>query len=201
MASRSARLKASDQVTETFTKYWRWGLVALLALGLLGLNAAFGLTDLLSIEVLKTAMADAGPLGAVVFVGVFAVGNLLSVPGLVFIIASMLAYGKVTGTAVALVGSLAALTLNFWTVRLVGGAPKSTPTGRAARLLARLSERPVGTVFVLRNFMMLSPPLNYALALSTIRYRDYMVGSALGLLAPIGLYAVFLDQLISYGIL
>lgn len=187
----------SKTFTTLIVKHWRWGLVALLALGLLGLNEVFGLTELLSTEALQAAMIDAGPLGAVAFVGVFAVGNLLSVPGLVFIIASLLAYGKLTGTLVALAGSLAALTLNFWAVRLVGGTPKSAPTGRAARILGRLRDRPVGTVFVLRNLMMLSPPLNYALALSTIRYRDYMVGSALGLLAPIGLYAVFLDQLIT----
>ncbi len=186
---------------ELFTRYWRWGLVGLLALGLAGLNEALGLTEALSAEVLPAAMVQAGPIGMIAFVGVFAVGNLLSVPGLVFIIASLLAYGKLTGAAVALVGSLAALTLNFWVVRLLGGTPKASLTGRAARLLQGLTDRPVKTVFVLRNLMMLSPPLNWALALSTIRYRDYMVGSALGLLAPIGLYALFLDRLITCGLL
>ena len=188
-------------MTELFTKYWRWGLVALMAAGLYGLNAAFGLTEMVSIESLQVWMQAAGPLGVLGFVVAFAVGNLLSLPGLVFIIASLLAYGKVSGALVAMRGSLAALTLNFWMVRLVGGTPKSAPKGRAARILGRLKDRPVGTVFLLRNFMLLSPPLNYALALSSIRYRDYMVGSTLGLLAPIGLYAVFLDRLVSWGLI
>ena len=164
------------------------------ARGLYLLNARLGLTEQLSVEALQGWMIEAGLLGAVGFVGVFALGNLLSIPGLVFIIASLLAYGKVVGALVALLGSLAALTLNFWAVRLVGGTPQAIPTGRAARLLRGLQARPIGTVFLLRCLMMLSPPLNYALALSPIRYRDYMLGSALGLIAPIGLYAVFLEQ-------
>ena len=72
------------------------------------------------------------------FVLVFAVGNLLSVPGLVFIVASLLAYGKLTGALVALLGSLAALPLNFWVVRTVGGKASPAPQGRAARLLQGL---------------------------------------------------------------
>lgn len=190
---------SAEQVSELVTRYWRWGAVALLAVGLYAANNALGLTDMVSTEALQVWMLEAGAPGVLLFVLAFAVGNLLSVPGLVFIVASLLAYGKLAGALVALLGSLAALTLNFWAVRLVGGTPKPAPAGRAQRILRRLSERPVQTVFVLRNLMMLSPPLNYALALSSIRYRDYMVGSALGLVAPIGLYAVLLDRLVGCG--
>ena len=187
-------------MTEMFTRYGRWGLVVLLALGLYLLSVSLDVSAHLSTEALRAWMLQAGPLGVVAFVALFAVGNLLSVPGLVFILASLLAYGKVMGTVVALLGSLAALSVNFWVVRLVGGKAAATaPTGRAARLLAGLSSRPIGTVFVLRCLMMLSPPVNYALALSSIRYRDYMAGSLLGLIAPIGLYAVFLDRLLACG--
>jgi len=188
-------------VYKSITKHWRIGLVLLLAGSLFALNSALGLTEQLSAEALQAWMLEAGTPGMVGFVLVFAVGNLLSVPGLVFIIASLLAYGKLTGALVALVGSLAALTLNFWVVRMVGGKAKAAPEGRAARLLAGLQRRPVGTVFVLRNLMMLSPPLNYALAISSIRYRDYMLGSTLGLLAPIAVYALFLDKLITCGLI
>jgi len=174
-----------------------------MAVGFYALGAALGLTEYLSTETLQIWMRAAGLPGAIGFIAIFAVGNLLGVPGLVFIVASLLAYGKGTGMAVALLGSLAALTLNFWTVRLVGGSTKApeAPTGWTARVLGGLSRRPVRTVFVLRNLMILSPPLNYALALSSIRYRDYMAGSTLGLLAPIGFYALFLDRLAAWGLI
>ena len=62
-------------------------------------------------------------------------------------------------------------------------------------MLARLDERPVTTVIVLRTLLWLAPPLNYALALSSIRFRHYLIGSALGLLLPVAGAALFFDWL------
>ena len=42
------------------------------------------------------------------------------------------------------------------------------------------------TVLLLRLVLWMAPELNYALALSNVGYRPYLVGSALGLVAPIG---------------
>jgi len=39
------------------------------------------------------------------------------------------------------------------------------------------------------------PPLNYALAMSGIRFRDYLVGTLLGLPLPIMAYCLFFDYL------
>jgi uncharacterized membrane protein YdjX (TVP38/TMEM64 family) len=39
------------------------------------------------------------------------------------------------------------------------------------------------------------PALNYTLAMSGIRFRDYLIGTLLGLPIPIALYCVFFDYL------
>ena len=55
--------------------------------------------------------------------------------------------------------------------------------------------RPILTVALLRLFLWVAPPINYALALSTVRYRDYAAGSALGLAIPTALAAVVFGYL------
>jgi uncharacterized membrane protein YdjX (TVP38/TMEM64 family) len=42
----------------------------------------------------------------------------------------------------------------------------------------------------------MAPPLNYALALSNVRFRSYLLGTALGLLAPITGLVLLSDQLL-----
>jgi uncharacterized membrane protein YdjX (TVP38/TMEM64 family) len=72
-------------------------------------------------------------------------------------------------------------------------------SGREAvmsRLLSRLDERPVLTVVLLRLFLWMAPQLNYALALSNIRFRSYFVGTALGLVAPIAGIVLLSDTLL-----
>ena len=38
-----------------------------------------------------------------------------------------------------------------------------------------------------------APPLNVALALSGVRFRDYLLGTALGLPVPVALFTIFFD--------
>jgi uncharacterized membrane protein YdjX (TVP38/TMEM64 family) len=55
-----------------------------------------------------------------------------------------------------------------------------------------LDDHPIRTVFLLRLVFWMSPPLNYGLAMTEIRLRDYLVGSGAGLVAPIaGLCVAF----------
>lgn len=50
--------------------------------------------------------------------------------------------------------------------------------------LARLQQRPVLCMGILRVFMQTSPALNTLLALSGVRYRDYLVGALAGMWVP-----------------
>lgn len=55
--------------------------------------------------------------------------------------------------------------------------------------------RPIKTVLLLRMLFQTLPALNYTLAMSGIRFRDYLIGTPLGLPIPIALYCVFFDYL------
>lgn len=178
----------------------RWPRILALVLVVGGLVLAArwsGATEDLSVERVRDAMEDAGAWGFALFLLVFAAGELAHVPGLVFVAAAILAYGRVTGAAAAYSGAVLSVCVSFAVVRGVGGKLLSTIERPAIRtILDRLEEKPIRVVALLRLILWMAPPLNYALAMSNVRFRDYLVGSLIGLVIPIILAATFLDWLV-----
>jgi uncharacterized membrane protein YdjX (TVP38/TMEM64 family) len=132
------------------------------------------------------------------FVVLFVAAELVHVPGLLMEAAAVLAWGPGGGFLASFVGALASVTVSFLVVRGVGGTPLvALRWAWARRLLGRLEREPLRVVVLLRLTLWMFPPLNYALALSPVRFRDYVLGSALGLLLPLAafsaLFAVLLD--------
>ena len=136
------------------------------------------------------------PLGVVAFIVVFSAGQLLRVPSLVFVAAAVAVYGRNSGILVALLGALISATVSFAVVRAFAGralAVVQRPLIR--RLLTHIDNRPVLTVALLRLMFQTAPPLNYALPMTAVRWRDHLVGSVLGLPVPVGGMAFFFDWL------
>lgn len=139
-------------------------------------------------ENLQQVVTTAGWFGVVVFFAAFTAGQLLQVPGAVFIIAARAAWGPTWGFAGASTGAVISATLVFLFVRAVGGKPLGEIKWAFARkVLAGLERRPVLTIAVLRAVLMLAPPLNYALALSPVRRDHHLVGSMIGLIVPVAI--------------
>ncbi len=163
----------------------RLGIFAVLLLVVVIVARVNGWTDSFSLEGLRSGMQAAGTWGIVFLVVAMAVGNLLQIPGFVFVAAAVAVYGKLNGGLIGYAGALCALSFSFMTVRLIGGKALQTIQKPLMRkVLAHLDKRPIMTVGLLRWLFFISPPLNYALALSNLSLRKYLVGSALGVLAP-----------------
>jgi len=139
---------------------------------------------------------DAGPWGAGLYLLAFVVGELALVPGAILIAAAGLVYGPLAGSALAYVGSMAASATSFGFARRMG---LRAPSVRMPRLVARglehLERRPTSTVCLLRLGFAAYPPLSLALAASSIRARDYLLGTALGLLLPVAAIATVAARL------
>jgi len=177
----------------------RLGALVAMLVGLYAIGYSSGVVRDLSVERVKLHVEQAGALGFLLFLAVFAIGELVHVPGLVFVAAAILAYGRVWGGMAGFAGALCSLCVSFLIVRAVGGQPlNEVKEGRMRRMLDRLEARPVLTVFVLRMLLWMAPPLNYALAMSGVSFRNYVIGSALGLVLPMIGAAVLFDWLISY---
>ncbi len=146
-------------------------------------------------EQIRQAVQDAGPWGVLLFIALFTLGELVHIPGMVFIAGGVLAYGRTGGFAVGLPGAVFSVAVSFLLVRAFGGqALHKIKYKRVQQILSKLDEGPVGSVFVLRSVLWLAPALNFALAMSRVRFRDYLLGSTLGLLIPIAGVVLFFEQ-------
>ncbi len=172
----------------------RMGLLVLLLGGLFALASATGVLNDIDPERIRQIVAAAGWWGFALYLALFTLGILVQIPGMMFVAAAIVAYGQVSGGVLGLVGAMVATSINFWIVRGVGGRSlDALPIKPMRKILDRLQTSPVQTVVLLRTLFMLAPLLNYALALSNVRFRDFFVGSFLGLLGPIALATIFFD--------
>ena len=106
------------------------------------------------------------------FVLLFSLGNLIQIPGWLFLAAAVLTLGRLWGGVVTYVAAVTSCALTFVTIRSIGGdALRSIDNRVAVRILRQLDAHPVRSVALLRVLFQTAPPLNYALALSGIRLR------------------------------
>ena len=153
-----------------------------------------GAREWMTQERLQGAVNSAGWWGVLVFFAVFSIGQFLQVPGALFIVVARVVWEPALGFAIAYAGSIVSAVSVFAMVRAVGGKPLGDITWPPAKkILAGLDRRPILTIAALRAVMMLAPPLTYALALSPVKHRDHLIGSAIGLVVPVTI-VVFLSE-------
>jgi uncharacterized membrane protein YdjX (TVP38/TMEM64 family) len=132
-----------------------------------------------------------GILAPPLFLLLFALGELLHLPGILFVVAARVVFGPTLGFALGYVGAVFAVTISFTVARQLLAAARATrePWRPRWRVLRRAFERvesyPIGTIAILRLVLWLAPPLSYALASSGVRAKDHFVGTALGLVVPV----------------
>lgn len=156
-----------------------------------------GLLEALDVETLRETVLSYGWAGVAVFVVSFCVLNLLQVPAMLMIIVSIVAWGPLLGTGVGWTGAVFASCSTFLIGRFLGG----TSLGGlkhpwARRLLEGLERRPIITLILLRSVFQAAAPLNLTLALTSLPFRSYLLGTALGLIPPVLFAALLTDLLI-----
>jgi uncharacterized membrane protein YdjX (TVP38/TMEM64 family) len=155
-----------------------------------------GLREHLNLAYVRQIFVDNEVTGTLIFLVLFALGNLVQVPGAVFLAAAVLALGEVWGGVVTYAAAVVSCVFTFWLMRLLGGdALRQIRSKWAVRLLGGLDAHPLKSMVLLRMLMQTAPALNYALALSGVRFRSYLIGTLLGLPIPIALYCIFFDYL------
>lgn len=142
---------------------------------------------------------EAGAVGVAFYVVAYVVATLLLLPGSVLTAGAGFAYGPVLGTLLVSPASVLAATLSFllgrsaardWVSRRIATDPRFGAIDRA------IGESGFRIVLLLR----LSPIvpfnlLNYALGLTRVRLRDYVLASFLGMLPGTVLY-VYLGSVV-----
>lgn len=178
------------------SRYQRLVGVLLLLGAVFSIFEISGLRDHLTLAYLRQTILAHEAGGLFVFVAMFSLGNLVQIPGWIFLAAAVLALGAFWGAVVTYIAAVISCGVTFLSIRFLGGdALREMKNKTAMRIFRQLDARPIASVALLRVFFQTVPALNYALALSGIRFRHYMVGTLLGLPLPIALYCIFFDTL------
>jgi uncharacterized membrane protein YdjX (TVP38/TMEM64 family) len=177
-------------------KYQRLILVAVFLVLLFAIFELSGLRGQFTLKYLQQVILDNKASGLLIFVLVFSLGNLVQIPGWVFLAAAVLTLGKTMGGVATYVAACVSCVVTFLAIRFLGGsALRQLDNKFARRLLEHFDVHPIRSILILRILFQTVPALNYTLALSGARFRDYFIGTLLGLPVPIALYCLFFDYL------
>ena len=162
------------------------------------LLAAFELSGLrghFDLAFLRQVILDHRVGGLLLFVLLFALGNLIQIPGWLFLAAAVLALGRTWGGLATYLAASVSCVASFLLLRRIGGdALRQLDNRLTGRILSRLDDAPVVSILLARLLFQTLPALNVALALSGVRFRAYLAGTLLGLPLPIALYCLFFDS-------
>lgn len=178
---------------------WRWWAVLLFVAALWAVVEASGLRGQLGLEAVRERFAAHRLEGFAVFTALFILANLVHVPGGFFLAAAVLALGPLWGALTTYVAACISCTVTFVVVRALGAdALRDFNHPIARRLFARLDARPVRSIVMLRLVFHSVPALNYALALSGVKLRHYVIATLLGLPLPIAVVTLLFDTLAAW---
>lgn len=185
----------TDTATPT-RKRWRWVAVLVFVALLWGFVELSGLREQISLKAVREGFEQHRLLGFLAFIALFALANLAHVPGAFFLGAAVLALGPLWGALTTYAAAVMGCTLTFVVVRGLGAdALRDLNHGFVGRVFARLDSHPLQSVVLLRLVFQSAPTLNYALALSGVRLRNYVAGTLLGLPLPIAVMTLLFDTL------
>jgi phospholipase D1/2 len=180
----------------------RWLLIAAgtcalltLAIGAVIGARTFAWSDLPAFIDRMSAWRDS-PLAMLAMLACFIAGGLVVFPVNLLIAASIVVFGPVAGAAIALTGSLASAAL----LHQIGGAfPEHVWTRFAGRHAEQLRERVARHGIIAVAVVRILPVAPYSVVslaggIAGIARVPYLVGTALGMLPGIVLYALFADR-------
>lgn len=157
------------------------------------------LRELVDVPMLVSAANEFGrhPAASLLVLGVFVAAGLISFPLSVLIIVCVLVFGPWQGFLYALAGALLSATCSYALGHLLGHRVVRRVAGRKLRELdKRLARRGLLTIIIVR-IVPVAPfsVINLVAGTSRIRFRDFMLGSTIGLLPGLIVISVFTDQL------
>ena len=157
------------------------------------------LRELVDVPLLVSAANELGrhPAAPLLVLGIFVAAGLISFPLSVLIIVCALVFGPWQGFLYALAGALLSAACSYALGHLLGRRAVRRVAGRKLRELdKRLARRGLLTIIIVR-IVPLAPfsVINLVAGTSRIRFRDFMLGSIIGLLPGLIVISVFTNQL------
>lgn len=173
----------------------RWGRRTLVAVAVIGVFALLLLGGRELAGVLPRVLDGIRGLGAwaaVAFIGIYIAATVAWVPGSILTLAAGAIFGLVPGTLYTLIGATTGALLAFLIARYLARGAVERRLGSSPRLAAvdRAVEHEGGKVVFLLRLSPVFPfnALNYALGLTSVRFRHYALASAIGMVPGTFMY-------------
>lgn len=148
---------------------------------------------------LVTWMRESGPLGVAGYCAVYAVFAVFMLPGSMLSVTSGFAFGPLWGPLIGTTVATAAAIIPFVLGRFVARewvTKRAAQYPKLAAIDAAVGEHGLKVVFLLRMSLAPYNLLNYALGLTRVKLRDFVLGSWFGLLPAVSLLS-YLGSLIT----
>ncbi len=187
-------MKAEDRTTQRrrFSVDYRVKLILLATLILVAVLVAYT-ADLPDPNSLRSWVDGAGRWGPVLFVLFYAAMTATPFPASALTVASGLLFGLAVGVLVAIIGATVGAWIAYWMARSVGRRSVAQIEWSKVRTLNQMLERRGLWSVLLVRLIPVFPfaVVNYAAGLSSVRQRDYLIGTAVGIIpAAVGLAAL-----------
>lgn len=156
------------------------GVLVVILLSAIALTLMLGTPD---IAAMRSRVAEAGLWGPALFFAFYVALALIPCPKALLTAAGGAVFGLWAGAGLSLAGALVGAIISFAVGRILGReAVDRLIRGRLARVDELLSDHGLSAVLVVR-LVPLVPfiAINYASGLSGVRFRHYVVGSAVGM--------------------
>jgi uncharacterized membrane protein YdjX (TVP38/TMEM64 family) len=179
-------------------KYLRLVLLLCFFSGLFFLIKYLGWQKYLTKEYIALLFSQHQLKSLLIYFNLFALCNLLYIPGWFLLAGAVYALGTLEGSFVTYLAGVYACTTNFLLFRYLG-----RPVIREFKikwmntLFKKLDEDPLRYVFFLRLFAHTSSFLNHSLSLSNLTFRNYFLATVIGLILPVFMSGFFIDQIIA----
>jgi len=170
----------------------QWGQVTgvvLLVAALVIISVAVGVPG---VNRLRSDFAQFGIWAGVLYAGLYAAISLAPLPAAVFTLAAGALFGVAEGLVVVEVGATVGAVIGFWLARVLGRGFVARVSGASIeRLDERFARR--GVLAVLAVWLLPVLPfaaVNYVSGLTSIRFRDYLAGTTVGIVPAAAAYVV-----------
>ncbi len=184
-----------------FSKWWIHAAGVVLLGGIIAGVTHSGLLQHASPEKIRDQVLAFGPWGPVIYVILFTFVPLTLFPDAVLAIASGMTFGMYKGFLLTWLGALLGGSLAFWLARVIGQEARE-------KLQKRMGHKPHEvphmkgflSVLVLRLVPLVPfDVVSYGAGLSHVRYRDFLLGTAIGIIPGVCVYVNLGDKLIDCG--
>ena len=154
-------------------------------------------------EVIKHYVLGFGSWALIVFIGLYALNTVSLLPPIgIMSLAAGFIFGPWAGSVGIMIGSLIGTTATFTISRVFGRKYLETIIrGKGQEFEEKLNQKGFITILFIRLIPLIPwEVVNYASGLSKIKYRDYILGTLIGIFPSVVIQTYFADRLANFNL-